>query len=408
MSSTTAGPYIDHHGAAVVAIGYSCIILTLGISVARFWTTIRRKRGFGLDDLTFFIANMVALAQSIVIDRAVQAGLGEHVNALSSSSKDNYFKFFYSAQLLSITAQAFAKHSMLLLIERLDSTTFTLRNCRIIHVLCLAWALFSLFAVAFQCGLPNPWVFDSVRCVAGGSLYYVIIVFNVITDAFIASFFLPVLWKLQMDRATRLTVTSIFAARFSVCAVAIGSAAVLPLYLRSSDRTWDAVVPSILNQVVMNLSIITAGIPSVHRFLADLQTGQLGSRLPEHDIELSNSRSKFSGSSSRFGRSKADQSLRSSSKPTSSLSDRGSLKLIPPNLGTASAHISTSRGAEKKRTNSGCIPMNRRTEESLPDDSSTSSLRKNGVFQTREVFVEYEYNDGRDGLRQDLHDQSKE
>lgn len=84
------------------------------------------------------------------------------------------------------------------------------------------------------------------------------------------------------------------------------------------------------------------------------------------------------------------------------------MKLIPPNLGTVSAHISTPRGVEKKRTNSGCIPINRRTEESLPDDSSTSSLRKNGVFQTREFFVEYEYNDGRDGLRQDLHDQSKE
>ena len=48
-------------------------------------------------------------------------------------------------------------------------------------------------------------------------------------------------------------------------------------------------LPTILNQIAINASIITAAILSVHRFLSDFQTGQLGIKLREHGHELGSS-----------------------------------------------------------------------------------------------------------------------
>ncbi|OCL08145.1 hypothetical protein AOQ84DRAFT_318887 [Glonium stellatum] len=289
----------------------------------------------------------------------------------------------YIAQLLSVAAQYFAKLSVVLLAGRLDSRKSTQLNCQILQALCLAWILFSLFTISFQCGLPKPWTFIRDRCAAEGNLYYVIIVGNIITDAIIALFFLPVIWKLQMARDERITIMSVFGSRLIVCGVSIGSIAILGSYLHSSDITWDAIVPTVLNSAVMNISIITAGIPSVHRFLGGLQTGQMGTRLNELEIEMSTSGSR---SKLRF-RSKNDPGLKNSFKATSSQSTT-SLKLTPSNRGVVSTYISGSRDPD-----SDAIYSKRRNDDDIAEDSSTSSLKRNVVFQTREVFVEYESNE---------------
>lgn len=147
--------------------------------------------------------------------------------------------------------------------------------------------------------------------------------------------------------------------------------------------TGNAIAPTILNSVVMNLSIITAGIPSVHRFLGDLQTGQMGIRLNELEIEMSASGSR---SKSRF-RSRNNTNSKNSSKATSSSQSALSLKLTPSNRGAVSTFISGSRDPE-----ADAIYSSQRNEDDTAEDSSTRSLKRNVVFQTREVLVEYESN----------------
>src|SRR6266576_4912768 len=134
----------------------------------------------------------------------------------------------------------------------------------------------------------------------------------------------------------------------------------------------------------MNLSIITAGIPSVHRFLGDLQTGQIGIRLNELEIEMSVSGTR---SKSRF-RSRNDTNSKNNSKATSSSQSAPSLKLTPPNRGAVLTYISGSRDPGADAIYSG-----QRNEDGIAEDSSTSSLKRNVVFQTREVLVEYESNE---------------
>jgi len=75
------------------------------------------------------------------------------------------------------------------------------------------WVLFAFLVTALQCGPVNPWIFNQDRCAAGGNLNYVIIAFNLITDAILAVFFIPQILRLQMSRTLHLGVSTLFAAR---------------------------------------------------------------------------------------------------------------------------------------------------------------------------------------------------
>ncbi|KAF2816757.1 uncharacterized protein BDZ99DRAFT_528680 [Mytilinidion resinicola] len=359
-------------GAVVVAVSYSLIITTLAFAIARFYTTFRRRQGFKLGDWLFLCANIIGLAQSIVVDRAVQKGLGHHINELSASQVDAYFKFLYISQLLSIAVQGLSKASVVILISKLDNKKTTRQQCYIIHGLTAFWVLFSVLTVAFQCGFPSPWVFSKSKCTAGGNLYYVVIVLNIITDAIISTFFLPVIWKLQMSKRERTIVSTIFASRLSVCATSIGECVVLGSYLNSTDFTFKAVAPAILAAVTMNLSILTAGIPNVHRFLADLQTGQMGTRLTEDQIESSGAGSRQRSYFSRSG-----------GKNSKSSNSGLSLKLTPIHRGGVTTTCTTNEGGEGQ---------GRGQRDEVDEDGSTSSLKRNVVMQTREISVDYESN----------------
>lgn len=102
---------------------------------------------------------------------------------------------------------------MVFLIKRLDSQVSTYRSCRIITAAVLIWTVFSVFTIAFQCGLPQPWIFLLDKCAANGRLWYVILALDAATDVVLATFFLPVIWRLQMEHSIRSTVTLLFAAR---------------------------------------------------------------------------------------------------------------------------------------------------------------------------------------------------
>ncbi|KAF2503218.1 hypothetical protein BU16DRAFT_588866 [Lophium mytilinum] len=349
-----------HHkpGAGVVAVSYSLIITTLAFAIARFYTTFRRRQGFKLGDWLFLFANIIGLAQSIVLDRAVQNGLGHHIRELSPPQVDAYFK-------------GLSKASVVILIGKLDNNKKTRQQCYIIHGLTVFWILFSVFTVAFQCGFPSPWVFSKSKCTAGGNLYYIVIVLNIITDAIISTFFLPVVWKLQMSKRERTNVSTIFASRLSVCAASIGECVVLGPYLNSTDFTFEAVPPAILAIVVMNLSILTAGIPNVHRFLADLQTGQMGTRLTEDQIESSGAGSRQRSYFSRSG-----------GKISKSSNSGHSLKLTPITRGAVTTTCTTNEETERHG----------RERDEVDEDGSTSSLKRNVVMQTREISVDYESN----------------
>ena len=204
----------------------------------------------------------------------------------------------------------------------------------------------------------------------------------------------------------------------SVCAIGIAYLALFPKYLSSDDKTWYNTNVQIFHQILVNVSVITAGILSIRRFLSALQTGRLGMTLNDREIEMmSGSHSKgrsANGSkiqpsltSGKFGRGqRSNRDLISQphlQSNGSALDNSQDLRLRPDKTTRYTTHIvgGGSRGGGdtgietgERKANAGDVTT--KSDDGISDDKSTSSLRKNGVYQQRdfEMHVEYDYHDG--------------
>jgi hypothetical protein len=123
-------------------------------------------------------------------------------------------QYIYASQILGILVQTLAKCSVLLMVERLAALELSSKKSYIIvKVLIAVWATFSFFTLLFQCGVPRPWEFTKTKCAAEGKLTYLVVAGSVATDAVLATFFIPVIWKLQMKRDLKVLVSGLFGAR---------------------------------------------------------------------------------------------------------------------------------------------------------------------------------------------------
>ena len=174
---------------------------------------------------------VVAIASTILWHLAVIAGLGRHMTALSPDDVDEFFKvlpispfvsapnllitflsqFEYAAQLTEILAMTFSKTAIALLSDRVAPRLPWTKISTLISI--ITWAIFSFFALAFQCPFPQPWVFQPDQCPTHGRLLYPIIVFNILSDVFLALWIVPTVWKLRMAWNDRLLVIFLFGLR---------------------------------------------------------------------------------------------------------------------------------------------------------------------------------------------------
>jgi hypothetical protein len=116
--------------------------------------------------------------------------------------------------MLAILAMACAKMSVVMLMRRLSSRISSMdRVYYAASLLIAAWTVFSVFALAFQCGSTSPWIYTPNKCLNKGAVWYPIIIFNILSDAALAFLVAPVLWKLNMARFQRAVVVSLFAIR---------------------------------------------------------------------------------------------------------------------------------------------------------------------------------------------------
>ena len=108
---------------------------------------------------------------------------------------------------------ASAKMSVVMLMRRLSSTKPMIRLYRIATLFITAWTIFSLLALALQCGSTHPWVYTPEQCLNHGALWYPIIIASIFGDAALSFLFAPVLWTLNMARLQRVIVVGLFAIR---------------------------------------------------------------------------------------------------------------------------------------------------------------------------------------------------
>lgn len=74
------------------------------------------------------------------------------------------------------------------------------------------WAVFSVFALAFQCGTTRPHRYQPSQC-GYGAVWYPVTVLNALTDAALAFSFNPIIAKLAARRQMKVKVMSLLGSR---------------------------------------------------------------------------------------------------------------------------------------------------------------------------------------------------
>ncbi|EPE25322.1 hypothetical protein GLAREA_01234 [Glarea lozoyensis ATCC 20868] len=379
----------DDHGGVGVVAALSTIIISLAVSGIRGVVAARQRVGFRGDDVTFYVASFLAVSSSICLYRAVLSGLGKRMNNLTPQEIESFYTLVYTSHLLAILSMTFSKISVVMLLKRIAQSVSSRFNfCLIIVTI---WGTFSFFAIAFQCQLPNPWMYVPSKCNTKGYLQYPVIGLNILTDILLGTAILPTIWKLNVARATRVTVMVLFGLRLVVSLLAIVELISVANSLASPDQSWVSLSRFIWMILVTHTSLITATIPRTHSFWASLQTGKASTAITDQEYELSspqNSRQYASARIRNFITSSRNHTISRNHTPRSKgaepLSSReGSrnsnepLRLVPlyeARLGTRVYSDRGERGRQRGREGEG------------------------GVWRESEFAVEVEYVEGVRGV----------
>jgi hypothetical protein len=146
-------------------------------------------------------------------------------------------QLFWTTQILGVIALAFAKLSLVVLLQRIAPERMGPQAIRWLTPMVVVYTLLSLSLVLFQCHSSRPWILSPNDCSTHGNVYYPITVSNMLTDAVLALWIFPVIWSLQMKAHAKSVVYWLFESRLLICVVDVGRMIGIQKALQSEDQT---------------------------------------------------------------------------------------------------------------------------------------------------------------------------
>ncbi|KAF1970897.1 hypothetical protein BU23DRAFT_600631 [Bimuria novae-zelandiae CBS 107.79] len=275
----------DDRGSIIIIIAYTFIFITVLATVIRFGLAWRHRLHLKKDDVSFAIGAILVVASSFCFHIASNNGLGKKIDKVPKVDLAVYHKSMYAGELLSLAAQWAAKVSFLQLCERVAPRKP--KEYNIVFSMVTFWGVFAMFAIAFQCGLPKPWMFDPSNCVTKGIMYYPVIIMNILTDIVLGTWILPTLWHLLMDQDRRVIVIVLFGSRLIVACVATAQLISVVRHILSTDVTYESFGRVLWMLCVSHLSVLQSTIPRTKKFIAALQLRTHATvRLTEFELQL--------------------------------------------------------------------------------------------------------------------------
>jgi hypothetical protein len=203
-------------------------------------------------------------------------------------------------------------------------------------------------------------------------------VLNFASDAVLVVFPIPKVWALNTGTSRRLTTIALFGTRLLVCMMAIVDVTYAARIFRFRDASWDQFAPTITLIVLTNLSLISAAVPRLHKFLVTIPSGQATTRLPSFVVP------------SRPGTNRAGTTPGSAGQNSGNEGNSDVPKLVPDYPVVLTTHISSGSklGAQVVSTNAA-----RPTGAYIEDEKASAGSSSSGDAQAdgihRAVSVQY-------------------
>ncbi|OAA51581.1 hypothetical protein NOR_00174 [Metarhizium rileyi] len=326
------------HGGLIVITAVVGATWTVLVFLIRLYMRLRLNGPFGRDDGAASFATASGLVQVALTLAAVGKGLGRQESLLAADEVGSALKLNYAANLVYIVAICGSKCAMFLLITRLGQEKRHLLATNSVTMLTIIWAVVSLFLMAFQCSLPEPWdIRDSSRCSTLVTRWVVVETFSTVIELSVSALSMTLVWGLSMKTRTKVMVVCAFSAQLFV---------IIPIVFRlhfvqrsrdTTDATFDSTDVVITTQVVMHFSIMAATFPCFRQFLQAFDSG-LGAT-----TKIATER----GTGSRSQSSYAMQTLASARDDSGAIRSRARLRPDPTvEIVTEIAARAADRGAE--------------------------------------------------------------
>ncbi|RAH47969.1 uncharacterized protein BO95DRAFT_385144 [Aspergillus brunneoviolaceus CBS 621.78] len=228
-------------------------------------------RKLTMDDYLISVALVFSVLQAACVANAAGNGYGQEQRASSQHQQAVALKSIYAAELLYIPCITFAKLSSLAFM------TFLMQRTRKVEWGLIAfittWAMTCEVAVAFQCGLPQPWNWLTQTCFNRAAWWYYFGITNILTECALMVFPILVVSKIQMADTKKAVVIGCFATRILVVIAIVMELVYRGRMQEDPDEPlleiWKVAV---CMQLVQCLAIIVSCIPHLKPFMDGLQS----------------------------------------------------------------------------------------------------------------------------------------
>ncbi|CAG8957344.1 hypothetical protein HYFRA_00010770 [Hymenoscyphus fraxineus] len=310
-------------------------ILTLMAMVtvaARFYVRSVMLKTTGRDDWVILVAMICGLGTMQCFVGETHYGLGMHIDAVSIEDQQEQLHWQFYHTLFVTTGITLVKVSISFLLLRIVPD----RNYRIflwgtIVFLCL-FIIVCANLFIFACRpITSNWDFSvPAQCFDLGTFKAIGMfnstVVNIFTDVLLACLPIPVVWTLQVNKRTKISLVVVLGLGFVVCFCAIYKTIIQMTAFEDPDRTRDATF-STWYSVELFVGIIAASLPSLRPlFKSILETSTNLIRSGSHKFGLSS------------GASSSEQSVRRRAPPTYTKEDEAAMEKIARGAGINDIH----------------------------------------------------------------------
>ncbi|KAF7853660.1 hypothetical protein EAF04_010651 [Stromatinia cepivora] len=243
---------------------------------------VMRHLWLSLDGILIFVAMLFAVGQTGALSVAINNGLGEDVSSLKESQVLDYERSIYGAYIMFILSLCFSKLSIVIFFMQSTIGKQPKLACGVLMALIILWTLVSVFALVFQCSLPQPWMFLNNSCSNRIVFWYFIEVFDIITDTLTMLLPFYTLRFLQLNRKTRYEILGPFMSRILIIPLTVLHLIYLSSSLASPNPTLKTFNSTLLSTLQMNFAIIISCFPFSRLLITSVQSGLLTTSLRDH------------------------------------------------------------------------------------------------------------------------------
>jgi len=236
--------------------------------VLRFFVRLRIVHSFGIDDYVILLSTLISLAGLGLEVAEVHYGGGQHAVYLDKDVLRTGLKLNLVTQPVYVWAIASVKISICFFLLRIAPGKFYRYTLWGIIIYLVTYTTAAMLTIVLQC-IPTAMIWDVDHVLKGKcftvsvlrGLSYYNATSNIITDLYLATLPIPMLWHVQINKRTKIAITGILSLGYFACACTIVRTSYIVNYGKTGDFLWDSVNLTIWTCAECNTGITAASIP---------------------------------------------------------------------------------------------------------------------------------------------------